>query len=283
MPTIHRRLGLLLLLGSAVSFSFGGFFTRLIELDVWTVLFWRGIFGGLTILAFIGWELRCRTLAAFTAMRRAGIAVALCSAIATICFINALRQTTVAEVLVIGATTPFFTAAFAWIWASEREHGSTILASAAALLGIAVMVHGSTLSGRLAGDALAFAMVLLIAAMMVIIRANRHVSMLPAACLSGFLCALFVFPVSSPGSAQGMTIVNLMLFGVTQFGLGLLLLTVGLRTVSSTRSALIGILETPLAAAWVWIAFGEVPAVATITGGAIVMVAVLGDILAKKD
>jgi hypothetical protein len=32
----------------------GGFFTRLIDLDVWTVLLWRGVFGGLTVLAFIG-------------------------------------------------------------------------------------------------------------------------------------------------------------------------------------------------------------------------------------
>ncbi len=48
------QIGVILVTASALAFSTGGFFTRLIDLDVWTVLLWRGVFGGLTVLAFIG-------------------------------------------------------------------------------------------------------------------------------------------------------------------------------------------------------------------------------------
>jgi len=36
----------------------GGFFTRLIDTDVWTMLFWRGLFGGLFIAGYIVWRER---------------------------------------------------------------------------------------------------------------------------------------------------------------------------------------------------------------------------------
>src|SRR4029077_8285774 len=123
---------------------------------------------------------------------------------------------------------------------------------------------------------------ILISTMMVVIRRYRAVSMLPAACLSAFLCALVVWPWANPMSATGWTFVNLALFGTTQFGLGLLLLTIGARLISATRSALIGALETPLAPALVWLAFGEVPALATCVGGAIVLAAVLADLLTTR-
>jgi drug/metabolite transporter (DMT)-like permease len=117
--------------------------------------------------------------------------------------------------------------------------------------------------------------------MMVIIRIHRGTSMLPATCLSAFLSSLFVLPLATPSAAGGITLLYLMLFGAAQFGLGLLLLTIGTRMISATRSALIGSLETPLAPAWVWLAFGEVPSPSTCVGGLIVMAAVVAEVLAK--
>ena len=38
------RLAVVLLLASAAAYSTAGFFTRLIHVDAWTLLFWRGLF-----------------------------------------------------------------------------------------------------------------------------------------------------------------------------------------------------------------------------------------------
>src|SRR5262249_22062244 len=146
----------------------------------------------------------------------------------------------------------------------------------------ALMFDAAPSTAHLLGNALALAMTILIAAMMVIIRHSRRTSMLPAASLSAFACSILVMPMASPGAATGIDLVYLVLFGTTQFGLGLLLLTVGTRLISATRSALVGSLETPLAPLWVWLAFGEIPAVMTGIGGVIVMVAVLGDMLLAR-
>ena len=43
----HRHAqGILLITLSTVAFSSAGLFTRLIHLDAWTMLFWRGLFAG---------------------------------------------------------------------------------------------------------------------------------------------------------------------------------------------------------------------------------------------
>lgn len=271
--------GDLLVLASAIAFSSAGYFTRLIPLDVWTMLFWRGIFGGLFIAGYIGWCHRGGTLGVIRAIGRAGLAAAVCSTIATICFVNALRHTTVADVSVIYATAPFLAASLAFVWTGARERRSTLLASLIALVGVAIMFGVARLEGRVMGDLLAVAMTLLMSVMMVIIRHQRQVSMLPAACLSAFLSAFVVLPVAHPAAALGPHFIWLILFGTTQFGLGLLLLTLGTRLISATRSALISALEVPLACIWVWLAFAEIPSPMAMIGGAIVMLAVLGDLL----
>jgi drug/metabolite transporter (DMT)-like permease len=272
-------LGGLLIVGSAAAYSFAGFFTRLIALDAWTLLFWRGVYGGLFILGYIVLLHRRDTIAAVRAIGRAGLLVAACSTFATICFINALERTSVADVMVINATTPFFAAAIAWLWGGERESPITLAASVAALFGVILTLDGSLPAGRLLGNLLALLMTILIATMIVIIRKRRGTPMLPAACLSAFAAAVLVAPAASPSAGFGGNLIYLVLFGTAQFGLGLLLLTLGTRLISATRSALIGSLETPLAPLWVWLGFGEVPSLMTCVGGAVIMAAVIADML----
>jgi drug/metabolite transporter (DMT)-like permease len=275
--------GVTLVVLSAFAFSTAGFFTRLIDTDVWTMLFWRGLFGGLFIAGYIVWRERAGSVLAFRRIGRAGLVAAGCSTAATICFVNALRETTVADVLVINATAPFMTAGLAWAWTGARERWTTLAASLVALLGVVVTVGAALSTGHLFGNFLALLMTILISAMMVVIRRYRGVSMLPAAALSAFLCALVVWPWAEPAGVMGWNFFYLALFGTTQFGLGLLLLTTGTRLISATRSALIGALETPLAPALVWLAFDEVPPLATCLGGAIVLAAVVGDLLITRE
>lgn len=49
----------------------------------------------------------------------------------------------------------------------------------------------------------------------------------------------------------------------------------GGRLVSATENALIDTLEAPLAVAWMWVCFGETPSIASLTGGIVVMAAVV--------
>jgi len=275
-------LGSLLIAASAIAYSSAGFFTRLIDLDIWTVLFWRGWFAGLFIAAYVIWQNGRKTAVAVRAIGWRGLWIAFFSTFATICFLNALRLTSVAEVTIINATSPFITGLLAWLFLGERERWTTVMASLLAFAGIIIMFKPAAAAGHLTGNLLAFAMTISLAAMVVVLRHSRATSMLPATCLSAFLCSIVVWPIAHPGAASGMNFIYLVLFGTMQFGLGLLLLTIGTRHVTAIRSSLIGRLQIPLAPAWVWLGFGEVPSVATCIGGLIVVAAIASEALTKR-
>src|SRR6266478_1554118 len=205
-------LGTALIAGSAVTYSTAGYFTRLIQLDIPTLLFWRGIYAGLFMSACIVVMYRGKTIASIRDIGWLGLLVAVLSALATVCYLTALRLTTVAEVMAINATSPFISGLLAWLIVGEKEHWKV------------VMVGPGAFGGHIAGAALALAMTLSLALMIVIMRAKKSISMLPASCLSAFLSALAAWPISSAAIPDGRAMFELALFGIVQFGLGLILL-----------------------------------------------------------
>lgn len=278
----HYRLGVLCVAVSAVAWSTAGFFTRLIQLDAWTILFWRGIFAGLFIAGYIVWQYRRDTLRVYRRMGWPGWLFTFCSTLGMTAFIPALKLTTVANVAIIYATVPFVTAVLAWIWLRERTRAATWIASALAFGGVLVTLGGSTLGVNLWGDLLAFVMTAAVAGMMAISRRYRDIPMVPAAALSNLLGSIVSLPWADPLAAGPTDLAYLALFGFCQMTLGLTLFVIGARLIPAAHTALIGALETPLAPLWVWLAFGELPARPVFIGGAVVMIAVIGHIMLEN-
>ncbi len=280
---IQARYGSLLVAASAIAFSTTGYFTRLIRLDVPTLLFWQGIFGGLFMLFCLWLMYGGATIAAFRTMGRSGVAIAILMALASVCYVVALRLTTVAEVVSIAATGPFLCGGLAWLVIGEKENWVTVAASVFALAGVLVMVGPGAFGGHLAGAAMAFAMTFSLAVMLVIMRMKKSVSMLPASCLSAFLSSLMMWPVSSGTLPSGGTLAELALFGIVQFGLGQILFTIGARLIPAFRTSLLNRLQTVLGPMWVWLAFGEVPHMNTLVGGTLVLASAIGATLITQS
>lgn len=274
------RLGRLLVTLSAAAWSASGYFTRLIPLDAWTILFWRGIFGALTGLLFILVQERAGAWRAFSRMGWTGLSFSLLATAAMTAFLVALKLTTVAHVAIIYATVPLVTAGLAWVVLRERASPATLIASALAVCGIAITVANGLGEGSAQGDALALLMTLLMATMIVALRRSRaSVPMAPMACVSALLSSLVSLPFAVPMSATPVELFHLALFGVSNMGLGFILFLIGARFIPAAQTALIGALEAPLAPVWVWLAFAETPKTTTIIGGGMVLAAVMGHIV----
>lgn len=271
MSRPNYRLGLALVTASAVAWSTAGYFTRLIPLDAFTLLAWRGLFGGVGI-AIAGAALR-RPPGFSLAIGRAGWLFAAVSALAMILFIVSLTLTTVAHAAVIYATVPFVAAGLGWLILRERPSGSALAASAAAFAGVAIMA-GLSAEGGWLGDAVAFAMTLCMAAIMVIARRFPAIPSLPSAAVSALMSALVCWPLGHPLAVSGRDLVLLALFGLANSALGISLFALGARYLPAVETALIGSLDAPLAPLWVWLAFSETPSGATIAGGLVVFAAV---------
>ena len=268
----HRR-GRLYVALAAVAWSTAGLFQRELSAGVGTQLAGRAFFAVLGLLAYVAIAERGAVLRAFRAIGRSGLAVAALMAVSSGAFIVALNHTTVANVLFMQALAPVL-AAVLGTFVGEPVSRRTWVAMTVAVLGVGLMVGGPD-HPSLVGVSLSFLMSVTFAGVIVVTRHRREVSMAPATCLSQVLVLLFAAPFAHPGEVGGRDLALLAGLGITQIGLGLIFLSLGARLIPAAEVALITLLEIVLGPLWVWIALSEQPGAATLTGGAIVLVAVL--------
>jgi drug/metabolite transporter (DMT)-like permease len=284
MRSDEARRGRLLVAAAAVCWSTGGLIARLVDTDPWTTVFWRGLFCAAFLVGVTALREGRRTPDVFLGMGATGLAMAVCFATASTCFIMALHRTSVANVLIIQSLSPFMAGLLGWAWMGERVAGRTWAAMGVALLGSAIMVsryfYTAAAAGSLGGDLLAFTVALSFAAATVLLRRNRGVRMLPAAALAAALASLVASFAARPDSADAGDLLLLALFGSGQLGLGMILFTTGARRIPVAEAALIAVLESVLGPVWVWLAIGENPGLPSLVGGAIVLAALAGHTLA---
>jgi len=279
----QHRLGIALVVAAAVAWSTAAFFTRLLPFDSWTILFWRGLFGGGLIAAILVLTQGSTRLRDLVRMGRSGWLVASLSTLGMVCFIPALQLTSVSNVAIIIATGPFVAAAFAWIWLREAARWQTMLASVVALSGVAIIVGNIRASSDILGIALACLMTVAIAAMTVAVRRHKNTPMVASAAMSKLLGSIVSLPFAHGiASVTAADLIILAMFGFFQVALGLSLFILGSRLLPSGQATLIGTLETPLMPFWIWLAFQEVPASRALVGGALVMGAVIADIVSDS-
>jgi drug/metabolite transporter (DMT)-like permease len=276
----ERRFGIALVTAAAVAWSTAPFFTRLLPFDPWTILFYRGLFGGGFILLFLALKEGRTALGNLLSMGNGMWLVAFLSTLGMVSFIPALQETAVTNVAVIIATQPFVAAAFAWAWFREAVRPGTLLASLVAFVGVGIIVSAATANSDFSGIGLACLMVLAISAMTVAIRRYKHISMVGAAALSNFLGSLISMAFARDiAHVTSGDITILAMFGFFQVALGLTFFALGSRLLPSGQASLVATLETPLMPFWVWLAFDEIPTSRALAGGALVMAAVIADII----
>jgi drug/metabolite transporter (DMT)-like permease len=280
---LQRRLGIALVVAAAVAWSTAPFFTRLLHLDSWTILFWRGLSGGGCITVFLVLTRGRAGVRDSIDTGRSGWLVACLSTLGMVTFIPALQLTNVSNVAIIIATGPFAAAGIAWIWLRETTRPSTLIAGLVALCGIAIIVGSPGDAADVRGIGLACIMTVAIAAMTVAVRRHKQSSMVPAAALSNFLGSLVSIPFAQGLAAvTGRDLAVLAMFGLFQVGMGLTLFVLGSRLLPSGQASLIATLETPLMPFWVWLAFDEQPTPRALVGGSLVMGAVVVDIITEN-
>ncbi len=278
----NRVKGITLVAVATIIWASGGLFTRLLPFDLWTIVFWRGIFATLFIGAYVLFRFGRATLTVVSRAGFEGLLVAIFSAATIILFPAAFQHTSVANAFTIVTALPFVTAAIAWLWMRERPSMATMVASGFALLGIVIMV-GPTAGGPRLGDLLALLGVISQGLMTVIIRRNPNVRMLPMAWVAVVLSVVVSYPLAE--QLWDLTARDYAVaagFGLGPMTLGMMLYVIGSSLIPSTLSALINTMEAPIGALWAWVGVGEVPALETIIGGGIVLASVFGRLFGEK-
>ncbi len=269
----EARRGLLFVFMAGVLWSTVGLGIRMIdEATVWQILLYRSISLSL-FLAIVIYLRSSENL--FTVVRAAGLP----ACIAGLALVGAyaggiygIQSTSVANAMLLFASAPFMAAILGWIFLREKVRKATWVSILFAMLGIGIMVQdksqGSALLGNLAalGSAFGFAV------FTVALRWGRSGEMLPAVFLSGIFAIFitsFQISVNDTSISMGM--------GVFQVGAGLVLYTLGSKTLPAAELTLLSLAEVLLGPLWVYLFLNEVATFNTLVGGLVLLLAIAGN------
>jgi drug/metabolite transporter (DMT)-like permease len=275
-----RGRGLALAVGSVFCWSLAGILVRLIEgATSWHIILYRSLGAAAMIAGMIAVVHRGRVAETIRLAGWPAVLAGVCSSASSVLFILALGRVTVANATFMGGITPFLAAIGAQAILGERVPRRAWGAMALAALGVAVMLGGGLALGQLAGNLLALGSAVTFAGHALLLRFNRQSDMLPAVLYAGLfgmlfgLAALGVIGVSPRVPPRDLLLALAM--GAVQLGGGLVLYTRASRHLPAAELQLVATAELVLAPIWVWIGVGEAPGAATLSGGSLVLLAIL--------
>ena len=266
----HRR-GLRDVVLASILWSLSGIFTKFIDLDSQSIAVYRGLFAGLTLLPFVPrsrWAFRWQMLPMF-----------LVFGAMTGMYLAAVKLTTAANAILLQCTATFWMVPLSFLLLREKPDLRVAFGIGLATLGVGIIVT----QGRNGQPGEGLGIVLGLAsgvAYAIVATGLRGFRDLDPVWLSGInnlggaaALSLWIWgqggtiPLPSSAGQAGMLVV----FGAVQMAIPYALFARGLRVLSAPEAGLLGLLEPILNPIWVALFHGEVPAGATIKGGAFLL------------
>ncbi len=283
MQFLYKIPGYILLLFGGFCLSWGGFIIRSFEeASIWQILFLRSFFFLLALIAFLLVTYKKNTFNIIKESGLPGLLGGFVLSFSFVAFVVAMSNTTVANVVFIISTQTMFLAIFGYFYLKEKVSLIGLISIFLAMSGIIIMVGDSISGGSLFGNVVALAIPINFAILVMIIRKNTKVDMVPAIFYSGIFSLIYGFFLADSFEFTKHDLWMGFLLGVPQLAVSFICITIGSRTVESATVGLLMLMETLCAPLWVWLFLNEIPPISVFIGGAVIISAIILKSFDKK-
>ena len=276
MQFLYKIPGYILLLFGGFCLSWGGFIIRSFEeASIWQILFLRSFFFLLALIAFLFVTYKKNTFNIIKESGLPGLLGGFVLSFSFVAFVVAMSNTTVANVVFIISTQTMFLAIFGYFYLKEKVSLIGLISILLAMSGIIIMVGDSISGGSLFGNIVALAIPINFAILVMIIRKNTKVDMVPAIFYSGIFSLIYGFFLAESFEFTKHDLWMGFLLGVPQLAVSFICITIGSRTTPSTTIGLLMLTETLFAPVWVWLFLNETPPLSVLIGGCVIITAII--------
>ena len=283
MHFLYKIPGYILLMFGGFCLSWGGLIIRSFEeASVWQILLLRSIFFMIALIIFLVVTYKKNTIKIIKDAGFPALLGGLVMSLSFIAFVVAMTNTTVANVVFIISTQTMFLAIFGYFYLKEKVSLISFITIFLAMSGIIVMVGDSLSSGSFFGNIVALAIPINFSILVMIIRKNKNLDMVPAIFYSGIFSIIYGLILSESFVFTSNDILMGFFLGVPQLAFGFICITIGSRTTPSTTIGLLMLTETLFGPIWVLLFVNEIPPVSTLIGGSIIILAIIIKTFDKK-
>ena len=276
MNFLYKIPGYILLLFGGFCLSWGGFIIRSFEeASVWQILLLRSVFFMIALIIFLFATYRKDTIKIIKDAGYPAVLGGLVMSLSFIAFVVSMSNTTVANVVFIISTQTMFLAVFGYFYLKEKVSLISFFSIILAMAGITIMVGDSLSSGSFFGNIVALAIPINFSILVMIIRKNKNLDMVPAIFYSGLFSIIYGLILSDSFVFNNHDIFMGFLLGVPQLAFGFICITIGSRTTPSTTIGLLMLTETLFAPIWVWLFLNEIPPLSVLIGGSVIILAII--------
>ena len=256
--------GRLLILSAALLWSLAGVFIKFLDLHALTIVFYRSLFAALVFAPLIKRNEIQFNVPILTSVLSYTAAIS--------AFVAANKLTTAANAIVLQYTAPVFVFLFTRLVWGEKISKLNGGALGVAMIGVTMISLDSAGEPEMAGVALALSSGVLFAVYMVNLRRTNEVKPVYLTWINNAVCALLLLTVVKSRLALSLDqTMILAVMGAAQLGLPYFLFSKGLQSVPLQEAALLALIEPVLNPLWVALTVGEIPSIATLAGGAMIL------------
>ena len=276
MNFIYKIPGYVLLLFGAFCLSWGGLVVRSFEeASVWQILLIRSVFFVIALTFFLISTYKKDTVKIFKDAGYPALVAGFVLSFSFVAYVYSMTITTVANVVFIISTQTMFLAITGYIFLKEKISLISFISIVLAMSGITIMIGDSIISGSLLGNIIALAIPINFSILVIIIRKNKNLDMVPAIFYSGKFSLIYGLILSESYTFSYHDIKMGFFLGVPQLAFGFICITIGSRSTASTTVGLLMLTETLFAPVWVWLFLNEIPPASVLIGGFIIIIAII--------
>lgn len=204
-------------------------------------------------------------------------AFGLCYAAAMMLFVIANKLTASANAILLQYMAPVWAALLGWLVLRERLKWEHWCALVLVGTGMFFVFSGGLAKGSLLGDMLAFVSGIAFGANSVVLRLKKDGNPADILIFSHIICALFSIPFFflHPPVINAPNIISILFMGIFQIGVASALFAFGIKRITAAQAMLTATIEPVMNPVWVFIVIGEKPSLSVITGGCLIIAAVV--------
>ncbi|MDB9975527.1 DMT family transporter [Candidatus Thioglobus sp.] len=244
---------------------------RLADADTFTILFWRGIFYALGVLAILFATYRKNTFKELKNIGRPGIWIGILSGIGGVTFIAAIQFTSIAKVLVIISTAPMVVAIISWVIINEKPKLYTWISMLIIVTGIYIVMKGDTGTLNVMGSSLAVISIIAGGYSFALTRKYSNVNMVPAMIVNALVVSCVGLAFSSSFYLPFDSLMYVVAGGIL-LAIAFSLITLAPRFIPASEVAMFMPLGTIFGILSAWLVINEQPSSSSILGGSIVVI-----------
>jgi drug/metabolite transporter (DMT)-like permease len=281
MKLSHAQ-AVVLLVTATLMWSIAGVVTRqLSHAAGFEITFWRSLFAAATLICLFpiwqGWKFFSEIQWTSPSLWLSSV----CWSVMYTAFMIALTLTTVANVLITMSLGPLLTALLSRVVIGQPLAVRTWSAIVVAGVGIGYMffsqiqLGGSHVAGMLVALLVPVAGAVQWTMTQKLQGTSRPLDLMPAVLLGALLSILIAAPLAWPFSATAVDLGWLALLGVVQLAIPCVLAMLCAQILKAVELTLLALLEVLFGTTWAWLGAREVPDPAALTGGSLVLGALL--------